>query len=51
MDEYSNTFTISEENTIKENINIPKNTILKKSTMDIEFRIDKQNVTEGMTFF
>ena len=51
MDEYSNSFSISEENTIKESINIPKNTILKKSTMDIEFKVVKQNITEGMTFF
>lgn len=51
IEEYSNSFTIWEENTIKENINIPENTILDKSTMDIEFKVTKQNITEWMTFF
>ena len=51
MEEYSNSFSIWEENTIKENINIPENTILDKSTMEIEFKVTKQNVTEWMTFF
>ena len=29
-----------------ENINIPENTILDKSTLDIEFKVTKQNVTQ-----
>ena len=51
MDEYSNIFNISEENTMKENINIPSNVILDKSTIDIEFKVNKTNITQWMTFF
>jgi hypothetical protein len=47
----SNSFIVSQENTVKKDIDVPENTLLDKSTMDIEFKIDKINVTEGMTFF
>ena len=44
-------FTISEENTVTIDIDIPQNTLLKKSTMDIEFKVTKANITDWMTFF
>jgi hypothetical protein len=45
FEEKSGNFIITEGNTIKENLNVPENIILDKSTMNIEFKVTKLNVT------
>jgi hypothetical protein len=51
IQEFSHNFTIAENNTVIEKIDFPDNVLLNKSTVSIEFKVPKPNVTLGTTFF
>lgn len=51
IEEKSGYFLASQWQTIKENLEVPENIILDKSTMSVEFKVPKPNVTFDVSFF